>query len=127
MKRPGEISELYSSHLIQREDREPLAMTKGSSAALQLEVIYKPPKSLVLNSNDARKHSSKQINQVARSIAAFGFLAPVVIDKEARVVAGHARVAAAIELGQETIPTVSASHLTDAELRAYAIADNRLA
>ncbi|WP_291158429.1 DNA methyltransferase [Hyphomicrobium sp.] len=76
---------------------------------------------------NARTHSAKQIRQIADSIDAFGFVNPVLIDAEDRIVAGHGRVEAARKLGLATVPVICLDHLTEAELRAYAIADNRLA
>ncbi|WP_339085466.1 DNA methyltransferase [Hyphomicrobium sp. ghe19] len=76
---------------------------------------------------NARTHSAKQIRQIADSIDAFGFVSPVLIDAEDRIVAGHGRVDAARKLGLATVPVICLEHLSEAELRAYAIADNRLA
>lgn len=78
-------------------------------------------------SNNARKHSKKQIKQVAESIQTFGFINPVVVDGKNTIVAGHARVAAAQLLGLETVPTIRVEHLCEAQLRAYMLADNKLA
>lgn len=76
---------------------------------------------------NARTHSKKQIRQIARSIKAFGFLNPVLIDSEHMVIAGHGRVEAAKELGLESIPTLCIEHLTESEKQAYILADNKLA
>ncbi len=76
---------------------------------------------------NARKHSKKQVRQIADSIARFGFTNPVLISDEGEIIAGHGRVMAAKELGLETVPTLKLSHLTAEERRAYVIADNKLA
>ena len=76
---------------------------------------------------NARTHSKAQVEKIAQSIRRFGFVNPVLIDAEQRIVAGHGRVAAARLLGIEAVPTLVISHLTAAELRAYRIADNKLA
>ena len=76
---------------------------------------------------NARTHSEKQIGQIARSIAAFGFTNPVLVDKANRIVAGHGRVKAAELLQLASVPCIRLEHLTEEELRAYVIADNRLA
>lgn len=76
---------------------------------------------------NARTHSKRQIGKIADSIRAFGFLNPVLVDSEYRTVADHGRVAAALQLGIDRVPVLVISHLSEAELRAYAIADNRLA
>jgi hypothetical protein len=76
---------------------------------------------------NARRHSKAQIKQIAASIERFGFNNPVLIADDGEIVAGHGRVAAAKLFGIETVPAVRLSHLTEAERRAYVIADNKLA
>lgn len=76
---------------------------------------------------NARTHSAKQINQIADSIRTFGFINPVLVDDGDRIVAGHGRFEAARKLGFSSVPVIRLTHLSEAELRAYAIADNRLA
>jgi DNA modification methylase len=75
----------------------------------------------------ARRHRKKQIQQIARSIETFGFLNPVLIDDGNHVIAGFGRVLAAEHLGMVSVPTIRLSGLSEAQLRAYAIADNKLA
>ena len=77
--------------------------------------------------NNARKHSEEQIKQLQSSIREFGFLNPILIDGNHNIIAGHGRVEAARREGMTTIPCVFAEHLTDAQRKAYIIADNRLA
>lgn len=79
------------------------------------------------NLNNARTHSSRQIAEIARSIERFGFNNPVLIDGNNQILAGHGRVAAARILGLNSIPVLKIEHLTDAEKRAYVLADNKLA
>jgi ParB-like chromosome segregation protein Spo0J len=74
-----------------------------------------------------RSHSPKQIRQLARSIGAFGFNVPILVDRTLRVVAGHGRLFAAQDLGWREVPTILLDHLSEAETRAFMIADNRLA
>ncbi len=76
---------------------------------------------------NARVHSPKQIAEIAASIEAFGFNNPVLVDKTNTIIAGHGRVAAAKKLGLETVPVIRLEHLTDAQKRAYILADNKLA
>jgi hypothetical protein len=76
---------------------------------------------------NARHHSKAQIKQIAASIERFGFNSPVLIADDDGIVAGHGRVAAAKLLGIEAVPAVRLSHLSEAERRAYVIADNKLA
>jgi ParB-like nuclease domain len=76
---------------------------------------------------NARTHSRKQIRQIADCIKRFGFNNPVLVDDADAIIAGHGRVEAAKLLGLTAVPTLRLSHLSDAEKRAYVIADNRLA
>jgi len=77
--------------------------------------------------HNARTHSKRQIEQIARSIERFGFINPVLIDASGAIIAGHGRVEAAKRLGLAQVPTLRIEHLTDAEKRAYILADNKLA
>src|SRR5260370_33076851 len=77
--------------------------------------------------NNARTHSKRQIRQIASSIERFGFCNPVLIDDQKQIIAGHGRVQAAKLLGIDGVPTVQLSHLSEAEKRAYILADNKLA
>ena len=76
---------------------------------------------------NARTHSKKQVRQIADSIETFGFTNPVLIDREGTILAGHGRVRAAALLGLATVPCLRIEHMTEAEKRAYVIADNKLA
>ncbi len=86
-----------------------------------------PPSALRPYARNARTHSPKQIAQIAASIREFGFNNPVLIDRHAEIIAGHGRVEAARKLGLDTVPCVRLEHLTEAQKRAYILADNRLA
>ena len=77
--------------------------------------------------NNARTHSPEQINKLRSSLREFGFINPVIIDKDYGIIAGHGRVIAAREEGIEKIPCVFADHLTEAQKKAYILADNRMA
>ena len=77
--------------------------------------------------NNARTHSAEQINKLRASLREFGFINPVIIDREFNVIAGHGRIAAAKAEGIEEIPCVFADHLTEAQKKAYILADNRMA
>ena len=77
--------------------------------------------------NNARTHSPEQINKLRSSLREFGFINPVIIDRDYGVIAGHGRLLAAKEEGIEKIPCVFADHLTEAQKKAYIIADNRMA
>jgi DNA modification methylase len=77
--------------------------------------------------HNARTHSRAQIRKIAKSIEKFGFVNPVLVDDQKQIIAGHGRVEAAKLLGMKTVPTVLVSHLSEAEKRAYILADNKLA
>ncbi len=82
---------------------------------------------LIPYARNSRTHSEAQVSKIAASIREFGFLNPVIVDGSSGIIAGHGRIMAAQKLGIETVPVIEASHLTDAQRRAYVIADNRLA
>jgi hypothetical protein len=90
---------------------------------------YKPQSvaSLIPYARNSRTHSAQQVDKIAASIREFGFLNPVIVDGQQGIIAGHGRVLAAQKLGLTEVPTIEASHLTEAQRRAYVIADNRLA
>ena len=75
---------------------------------------------------NSRTHSPEQVAAVARSIQQFGFTNPVLIDAHNTIIAGHGRVMAAQSIGLGTVPCIRLAHLTDAQRRAYVIADNKL-
>src|SRR6516164_6733976 len=91
-----------------------------------LEVIYRRIDQLKPDPANPRRHSKKQVRQIANSIEAFGFNVPVLIDYNGNVIAGHGRLLAASELGWKQVPTVRLDHLSPAQVRAFRIADNRL-
>ena len=76
---------------------------------------------------NARLHTRSQIEKIAKSIAAFGFNNPILIDSDQGIIAGHGRLEAAKFLGLESVPVIRLDHLSDKERRAYILADNRLA
>ena len=82
---------------------------------------------LVPYANNARTHSPAQINKLRSSLRGFGFINPVIIDRDFGIIAGHGRVLAAREEGISEVPCVYADHLTEAQKKAYIIADNRMA
>lgn len=92
----------------------------------QLDVVSRQIAELTLHPKNPRLHSRPQIRQIARSIQAFGFCVPVLLDRHHRVLAGHGRILACQELGWREVPTISLAHLTPTQARAFMIADNRL-
>ncbi len=87
----------------------------------------RPIDSLKPAARNPRTHSRQQIRQIADSIQRFGFTNPILVDATGQIIAGHGRVAAAKLLGMERVPVVSLSDLSPKDLRAYALADNKLA
>ena len=77
--------------------------------------------------NNSRTHSADQVQQIAASIATYGFNNPILVDTEDGIIAGHGRLSAAQSLQLEHVPVIVLDHLTDAQRRAYILADNRLA
>ena len=82
---------------------------------------------LIPYARNSRTHSDAQVDKIAASIKEFSFLNPVITDGDNGIVAGHGRIMAAKKLGMESVPVIEAKHLTEAQRRAYVIADNRLA
>ncbi|MCC8087275.1 MAG: site-specific DNA-methyltransferase [Clostridium sp.] len=91
------------------------------------EMQLVPITKLVPYVNNARTHSPEQINKLRSSLREFGFINPVIIDRNYGVIAGHGRILAAKEEGITEVPCVFADHLTEAQKKAYIIADNRMA
>lgn len=89
--------------------------------------IEHPVSALYPHDRNARTHSKRQIEQIATSIRHFGFTNPVLVDQEDRIIAGHGRVAAAKLIGMERVPVIAIEGMSEAERRAYILADNRLA
>ncbi len=77
--------------------------------------------------NNAKQHSDSQVTMIAASIREFGFLNPVLIDKNKNVIAGHGRILAAKRLGLAEVPCIFVEGLSEAQRKAYILADNRLA
>ena len=82
---------------------------------------------LIPYAGNSRTHNAEQVAQIAASIKEFGFNNPVLVDADGGIIAGHGRVMAAQKLGLDEVPTICLDHLTDAQRRAYVIADNKLA
>ena len=106
-------------------------MTKNTANlgnfALRIAVSYRDPRSLRPYMGNPRTHSKAQIRKIARNIEQFGFLVPLLVDREDVVIAGHARLDAALKLQLPEVPVVLIDHLTPADVKALRLADNRLA
>lgn len=92
-----------------------------------MKVEQLPTEKLIPYARNTRTHSDEQVAQIAASIREFGFTNPVLIDAQDGIIAGHGRVMAARKLGLEKVPCIRLAHLSDAQRRAYVIADNKLA
>ena len=91
------------------------------------EMRLLPVDELIPYVNNARTHSPEQINKLRASLREFGFINPVIIDKDKNIIAGHGRVMAAREEGIKEVPCVLVDYLTEAQKKAYILADNRMA
>lgn len=92
-----------------------------------LTIKYLPVEDLIPYARNTRTHTPEQVNKVASSIKEFGFTNPVLVDAEKGIIAGHCRVMASQKLGMQQVPTIEVTGWTDAQKRAYIIADNKLA
>lgn len=92
----------------------------------ELNIIYKNIKELKPYKKNAKKHSKEQVEQIANSIKEFGFTQPVIIDKNNCVVAGHGRILGAKKAGLKQVPTVTLEELTEEQIKAYRLVDNKL-
>jgi len=90
-------------------------------------IEWKQTGELIPYSNNSRTHSEKQVQQVAASIKEFGFTNPILIDEDNGIIAGHGRLQAAQLLGMDKVPTIALEGFTEAQRKAYVIADNQLA
>ena len=100
---------------------------KSANIKVRDQIAMRTPQSLKPSPRNARTHSRKQLRQIADSIRRFGFTSPVLIDGEDQILAGHGRVAAALEIGMSSVPVLCIGDLTPAERKAYMLADNKIA
>src|SRR4026208_1902944 len=96
-------------------------------AERNLKVEYRPLTGLIPYARNARTHSDEQVAQIAASIREFGFTNPILVDGDNGIIAGHGRVLAAGKLGMNTVPVIELAGMSEAQRRAYIIADNKLA
>lgn len=92
-----------------------------------MEIIYKKVNDLIPYINNSRTHSEEQVNQIVASINEFGFTNPLLIDEKDNIIAGHGRLLASKKLKIEEVPCIVLSGLTEAQKKAYIIADNKMA
>ena len=92
-----------------------------------LQVVYRNPSELIPYARNARTHNPEQVQRIAASIREFGFTSPILLDGNNGILAGHGRLAAAMLLKLDRVPTIDLKGLSQAQQRAYILADNRLA
>lgn len=92
----------------------------------KLNIVYRQIKDLKPYKKNAKKHSKEQVEQIANSIKEFGFTQPVIVDKHNSVVAGHGRILGAKKAGLKQVPTVCLEDLTEEQIKAYRLVDNKL-
>lgn len=94
---------------------------------MELTIESWPLDRLMPYARNARTHSDEQLTQIAASIASFGFNNPILVDERDEIIAGHGRALAAERLGLAEVPVIVLAHLTEAQKRAFRLADNRIA
>lgn len=92
-----------------------------------MQIEYRRAVDLTPYENNSRTHSKEQVGQIVESIKEFGFTNPILIDEAGGIIAGHGRLEAANALRMEEVPTITLTGLSEAQKRAYVIADNKLA
>jgi ParB-like chromosome segregation protein Spo0J len=93
----------------------------------ELQVAWRPLHELIPYARNPRTHTDAQVAQIAASIREFGWTNPILVDGASGIIAGHGRVLAARQLGLDRVPVIELAHLSEAQRRAYVLADNQLA
>ena len=129
LKGNGALSRMSSlaASEITRPTAELTRAGRDLQSGLGLRLEDRPVASLIPYARNARTHSEEQLALIAGSIREFGFTNPVLVDGENGVIAGHGRLLAARKLGLDRVPVIELGHLTQAQKRAYILADNKLA
>lgn len=91
-----------------------------------LQIVYRAVSALKPRAVNSRRHTPRQVRQIAQSMRTFGYNVPILIDSNLAVIAGHGRLLAAKHLGLAEVPTIQLDHLSDVQIKAFTIADNRL-
>ena len=92
----------------------------------EMNIVYRSLKTLKPYKKNAKKHNKEQVERIANSIKEFGFTQPVIVDKNNCVVAGHGRILGAKKAGLKQVPTVMLDDLTEEQIKAYRLVDNKL-
>ena len=98
----------------------------SANAGMPMPVVWRRIEQLESDPRACRWHTPKQIQRLAKRIAAFGFNIPILIDRAHRIIAGHSWLLGARKLGWSSVPTILLDHLTEAQARAFVMADNRM-
>jgi ParB-like chromosome segregation protein Spo0J len=104
-----------------------LLIGRKTSYPVIIAIRYQSLISLKPDPRNPRTHNKKQIQQIARSLSLFGFVNPIIVHRKNRIIAGHGRFSAAKSLSIESVPTITLEDLSEDEIKAYMIADNKLA
>src|ERR1700720_1706442 len=99
---------------------------EAAGLAARMLIVYRAINQLTPDPANPRRHSRRQVRQIAESIRVFGFNVPILVDRDLNVISGHGRLMACRELGMTEVPTLCLDHLTPAQVRAFMISDNRL-
>ena len=118
---------LVSPFFMETTQLRPSKETITPPGLLELLVVNQPTDNLSAFPRNARTHTKQQIRQIADSIQTFGFTNPILVDKQNIIIAGHGRLRAAKLLGMSLVPTICLENLTEDQVRAYILADNKLA
>ena len=102
------------------------SISPATDVATRRQLLFVAIGDLIPDPHNPRKHGRAQISAIARSIASFGFNAPILVDKNNKIVAGHGRYEAAMLLGIDKVPVILLDHLTPTQAKAYLLADNQL-
>ena len=111
--------------LSQKQNQPNPAHSAGAEALMQL--VIKPINEIKLNPRNARTYPPKQLRQIEQSIRSFGFRSPLLVDETSTLIAGHGRLAAAVNLGLTELPAIVIEGLSKAQKAGLALADNRIA
>ena len=103
-----------------------LIISEGRKEGKNMKVVYMSPGELTPYSENAKVHTPEQVRQIANSIQRFGFQQPIVVDRNKVVIIGHGRLAAAKELNLDDVPVVFADQLSEEDVKALRLADNKL-
>jgi DNA modification methylase len=102
------------------------SISPATDVATRRQLLFVAIGDLIPDPHNPRKHGRAQINAIARSIESFGFNAPILVDKNNKIIAGHGRYEAAMLVGIDKVPVILLDHLTPTQAKAYLLADNKL-